>query len=77
MVGVSGRGRVQRTGATAQLQENQLETSRYLRRQRMRVLSHGAPPSCKHIWLVTWFPVCAVEHKSSSPSGPRGGAWLL
>lgn len=69
MVGVSGKGRVQKRGAAAQLQESQLETETHLRRQDGGA-EHRCPSSCRHIWLGTAW---AVELKHSSSSDPRGG----
>lgn len=50
MVGLSGRGRVQKRGAAAPLRENQLETEAHLRREDEGAELWGAPPSCRHIW---------------------------
>lgn len=50
MVGLSGRGRVQKRGAATLLRESQLETEAHLRREDEGAELWGAPPSCRHIW---------------------------
>lgn len=79
MVGVSGRGRVQKRGAAAQLQESQLETETHLRRQdegaELRCPSQLQAHLVRNLLSCLGWDECKSTHLPQVPE--EGGAWLL